>query len=222
MTEMTTYLQDVVLAAIEEHPVAEKIETPTPPQLSFPSNIGPIFCLAQRRDATRIRQGKQNINDLPLAERYGMSGGGYRLIAWGTRNDGTVPEIAYDGFQWCGLGEMHEGKPITGRSIDKLVPGHMRSWGEDFVIHVMPTRANDIYIADHAPYEARRAELATAAPARQCYTDDEIADFICARARTIMPINEYKGGFEQPVILVNRELDFDEVEIHGNEWPQPR
>ena len=57
---------------------------------------------------------------------------------------------------------------------------------------------------------SRRGEL----PPAQ-FTRAEVNDFNCARARTIVPIHEYAGGFKQPGVLVRRELAFDEVQVLG-------
>lgn len=213
MNEVRDCLVDVVLKTIVSHPIpTEKIDVlapsvPTP----FPDAIDSIFCFGGYRDAERIKRGKGYAGQLPAAERYGLIGSGYRLMSLGTPNDGTVPEIAYDGFLWCGLGVV-----TSETEIEKLeIPGHCRRLGhERFVIRIKPNSADSIYIADHAAYERRRKELGDAMEkGRDRFTDAEVADFIRARARTIIPITKYNGGFEQPVALVNRELSFDEVEL---------
>lgn len=216
MEEFTSYLEKEVL---EKRILSQGIPTekkdrfaaPTPvpfPQLAI---LGEVFCFGEYRDAERIKQGKTDPNQLPPAERFGMCGSGYRLMSLGTPNDGTVPEIAYDGFLWCGIASTLIEVPID--SLE--VPGHYR-WSdrERFVIRLKLNRANDVYIADHAEYEKRRKELGDAMEkGRDTFTDAEVADFTRARARTIIPLGEYKGGFGQPVILVNRELSFEEVEV---------
>jgi hypothetical protein len=213
MEEFRRYLTDVVLKTIMSHPIpAEKIDVLAPPATTpFPESFDPIFCFGEYRDAERIKHGKVDASQLPADERYGLIGSGYRLMSLGTSNDGTVPKIAYEGFLWCGLGEVTAETPI-----EKLeVYGHYR-WSdrERFVIRLKPNKADAIYIADHAAYEKRRKELGDAMEkGRDRFTDAEVADFTCARARTIIPITEYKGGYEQPVVLVNRELSFDEVEL---------
>lgn len=212
LEEFRQYLEQTVLAAIMSHPIPEeKIDTlATPGPIAFPASIGPLFCFGDYREAEQIKQGRADPKKLEPADRYGLSGSGYRLMSLGTPNDGTVPEIAYKGFLWCAIGEV-----TAETEIDSLkVPGHHR-WSdrERFVIRVKPNRANGIYIADHAPYEKRRKELADATPGRDRFTDEEVADFTRTRARTIIPITEYKGEFEQPLVLICRELSFDEVKV---------
>lgn len=221
-TEFTRWLEDNLLAQILAQPVPdEKVdffrETVTP----YTDTVGPIFCFGDRKDARRVHQGKLGINELLPSDRYAFQGGGYRLVAF-SDGDGNVPEVAYDGFLWCGVGEVTDET-----SIDTLdIPGHSR-WSDreqQFVLRVSPNRADGVYVADHSAYELRRRELRDEA-ARQGdpdrdFTRDEVRDFVSARGRTIVPISEYAGGYEQPVVLVNRELDFDEVELVSGPWPE--
>lgn len=214
--EFRRYLEDVVLRMIMNEPEADINPDYFSEPITFkvPDGIGPIFTFGEYREAERIKAGKADKEQLERSERYGLSGTGYRLMSLGTADDGTVPEIAYDGFKWCAFGEVD-----ADTAIDSLeVPGHYR-WPdrERFIIRVVPSRANDIYVADHAAYEKRRKEICEAVEAeegdRDRLTDGEVADFMCARARTIVPLSEYDGSFEQPIVLVNRELSFDEVEV---------
>jgi len=212
MAEFKRYLGDVVLKQIKLHPIpTEKVDLfAPPPAIPLPESIGPLFCFAEHREAQRIKQGQADIQSLAPADRSVEIGSGTRLAAWTVRNDGTVPDIAYEGFLWCGIGDVTAETPIESLQV----PGHCRRSREQFVVRVKLDRANDIYIADHGPYEKRREELGAAMEKeRSRFTDAEVSDFMCARARTIVPISEYKGGYEKPVVLINRELSFDEVEL---------
>ncbi len=213
MMEFQGYLIDVVRKYIVSQPLPTEIidVCASPEPIKFPDIIGPLFCFGEYRDAQRIMQGKLDANVLPAEDRYGLVGSGYRLASLDVPNDGTVPKIAYEGFLWCGVREV-----TVETDADSLtVPDHYR-WSdrEQFVIRVKPNMANDIYIADNFAYEKRRRELADEMErGRERFTNAEVLDFTCARARTIIPIHEYKGGYENPVVLVNRELGFDEVDI---------
>ena len=215
MDEFKRYLEEVVLKMVVSHPIPmKKVDAfALPEPIPFPESVGSLFCFGEYRDAERIKLGKAEpvLPDLHPADCYGLSGGGYRLMSLGTSSDGTVPKVAYEGFLWCGVGEV-----TAETTIESLeVPGHYRWPDERFVISVKPNRANDIYIADHFQHERRRAALSSIVKAegRSSFTNAEVADFTRARARTIIPISEYRGGYEQPVVLINRELSFDEVEV---------
>jgi len=212
MGEFKQYLEETVLRRIIESPVPDEktdIFAPDPP-LPLPKSINQIFCFGDYYDADRIMKGRNKPALLDPSDRYGMPGSGYRLVPYDIRNDGTVPEIAYEGFLWCGIQAVSADTPID--SLE--VPGHFRwSDNEQFVFRVMPKKANGIYIADHAAYDKRRKEIMDTMGDRNRYTNEEVGDFTRARGRTIIPISEYKGDYENPVVLVNRELTLDEVEL---------
>ncbi len=213
LEEYEQYLEQVILKRIVSYPIPiGKIDTFVSPEpMPFPDAIGSLFCFGEYDDEKRIKQGKVDPNDLDPADRYGLIGSGLRLISHEIPSDDSVPPIAHEGFCWCGIGEV-----TAETNIDSLeIPGYHR-WSnrEQYVFRVNPNRANGIYIADHAPYERRRKELGQAMQNdRDRFTDAEVADFTRARARTIIPISEYQGGYEQPVVLINRELSLDEVEV---------
>ena len=217
-TEFTRWLEGNVLAQILVHPVAdEKVDFFRKAVTPYPDMTGPLFCFGEGQDARRVYQGKLNVSELPLEDHYGLRGSGSRLLSLGVSSDGTFPEVAYDGFQWCGIGKVASETPI-----DTLtVPGHY-SWldRERFVFRIAPTRADGVYVADHASYEKYRTELFEKIKPRDRLTDAEVAEADRTRARTIVPIAEYAGGYEQPVVLINRELDFDEVELVSGPWPE--
>ncbi len=217
-TEFAQWLKDNLLAQILAQPVPdEKVDFFREVVTPYVDTVGPIFCFGEGRDAQRVHQGKLDISELPLGDRYGLLGSGYRLLNLMVHNDGTIPEIAYDGFLWCGIGEITGETPIN----TLTVPGHY-SWldRERFVFRITPTRADGIYVADHAPYEKCREELFNEIKPRDRLTDEELAEAYLARARTIIPITEYAGGYKQPVVLINRELGFDEVELVSGSWPE--
>jgi hypothetical protein len=201
MEEFRAYLHDIVLPAIEEYPVADALDVYVePPPIPMPVGVGPLFAYGEPRDARRIELGKKCIDELQLADRYGMIGSGWRLAPLGIKRGDDLPEVAFDGFLWCGT---------TPR-----VPGEHGFSSADQIVKVTPRDARGVYVADHAAYEKRRAALAESIKGqRDCFTDTEVNDFVRARACTIVPITEYKGGYEEPVYLINRELGFDEVEV---------
>lgn len=214
----TMWLQDNVLALIVSQPTAgEKVdyfqETVTP----FPADIGPIFCFGEHRDAQRVRAGQADINRLEPDERYGLMGNMPRLLPLGVRSLGVVPEIAYDGFVWCGLGDVSGDTDIATLEVH----GQYRHTDrERFVFRISPNRADDVYVADNAAYEQYRSELLGRIIPRVYFTDEEVDDAQRERARTIIPITEYDGSFEQPIVLFNREIDLDEVELVSGPWPE--
>lgn len=206
MEEVRAHLHDVVLPVIEEYPVVAPQVDVEPAPIPMPIGLGPFFAYGEHRDTRRIELGKKCLDELQLADRYGMAGNGQRLAPLGIKRGPDLPEVAFDGFLWCG----------TIGTAGWRVPGYMTGSYEDQLVKVTPKDARGIYVADHAVYEKRRMELAAAiTDGRDSFTNAEVNDFVRARACTIVPFAEYKGGYEDPVYLINRELGFDEVEVIG-------
>lgn len=207
MEEVRAYLHDVVLPAIEAHPIAATVDDvcAEPPPIPFPTGFGPFFAYGEPRDARRIEIGKHCPNDLALADRYGLTGSP-RLAHTGIKSEQDLPEVAYDGFIWCG----------TLGAEAWRIPGHMPGMFADQLVKVTPKDARGVFVADNAIYDKLRAELAAKIKdQRDSFTQAEVDAFIRARACTIVPITEYKGNYEDPIYLINRELSFDEVEVVG-------
>lgn len=213
MDEFKLWITNNVLGLIEKHPVSNNVVNmfPADRDIPYPKSIGPLFTFGEWRDESRIKQGKKDRGLLSKKERYGLFGSGCRLVSLGVRNDGTIPELAYDGFEWCGIGEID---PCT--SFDSLeIPGggYSSSNREEFVIQVNPKNANGIYIADMGTREEYKRKIFEDNLEQDCLNDEQYAEFLRMPARTLIPITEYKGGYEKPVVLINREMAFDEVEI---------
>lgn len=205
MEEIRAYLRDILLPAIEKYPVVVPEAVVEPSPIPMPEGFAALFAYGDGRDEHRIKLGKTCIDELQLADRYGLVGRP-RLAHLSIKHGPDLPEVAYDGFLWCG----------TIGTAGWEVPGYMRGSFDDYLIKVIPKDARGIYVADHGVYEKRRSELAAGIKGkRDCFTDAEVNDFLRARACTIVPLTEYKGDFEQPVYLINRELGFDEVEVIG-------
>jgi hypothetical protein len=202
MEEFRLYLRDVVLPSIEEYPVVEIAEaTAIEPPIPMPDGVGPFFTYCDGCDERRISMGKKALGELALADQYGLSGG-RRLAPLGIKRGPDLPMGAYDGFLWCGA--------------TPNVPSEHGHAFANVLIKVSPKDARGIYVADHATYEKRRAELAVEFKGqRDRFTGMEVDDFVRARACTIVSILDYKGNYEDPVYLINRELDLDEVEVIG-------
>lgn len=211
LAEFTQWFEGL-LALIVAHPVPpEKVDIFREEVITYADTIGPIFCFGGTTDAERVRKGKLSVESLEPSKRYALMDG-RRLLSLGTHNDGTVPDIAYEGYKWCGLGEV---TPTT--AIETLeVPGHYRSsHREQYVFRIRPNRANDMYVVDNVPDEMHQSDF----PERTGL-GSWVERLSLVRARTIIPITEYTGGYNEPVVLIGRELDFDEVELVSGPWPE--
>ena len=80
------------------------------------------------------------------------------------------------------------------------------------IISIKLKYANDVYVVDQAVYEEARTKTFEKIAPRDRMTDEEYDDVLVARGATIVPITKYKGDYKQPIVLIARELDFDEVD----------
>ena len=137
-------------------------------------------------------------------------GPGHRLCPLSTRGGGTeFDKICYDGFVWA---DPNIEKKIINDADDLVyhVASSQSSLGFDTnsVAVVKIKYNNDVYVVDEAEFEKKRQEFFVTTDR---LTDDELAQCYVARAKTLIPIDKYTGGYECPIVLFNREVEFDEV-----------
>ena len=85
-------------------------------------------------------------------------------------------------------------------------------FGKNNIVAIKLKYANDVYVADNAIYEETRKKLFEEIAPRETLTDQEFDSALAARGATIIPITKYKCNYKQPILLIKRELDFDEIE----------
>lgn len=182
------------------------------------SDLPPIYCYVELDDAFRM----QHIDDpeygFAASERYGLHPT-WRLLALGVRGiDFPVPEVAYEGFVWCGFGAKDE---IPTPNELQLQYSWLGPNDRCHVAQVKLNRQNNVYICDHAAFLKKRAEISEAMPAgSDRFTQDQVSKQHLARARTLVHVSEYDftKPYEQPLVLIERDLDLDEVEILTGPW----
>lgn len=174
--------------------------------ITLPEGLGSFFAFADDRAIDRIRQGQSDISQLPEYERYALCSG-WRLLNLGVKDDGTFSRKAYDGFLWCGFGEPSE------ENVEKLDDVSFRLSSERNIVVIDPKTADEIYVCDAEAYENARKKYFGDKPSDHYASDQDIDEFKRAMARTLIPVTEYKGDHVTPILLISRELNFDEVEI---------
>ncbi|HTE57183.1 MAG TPA: hypothetical protein VK694_00405 [Verrucomicrobiae bacterium] len=184
------------------------------PQINtpLPDGIPPIFCFGDKEDYLRVLFG-QNVSVEPDL-RYGMAVGNYSLLCYPVLSN--APREAYSSFLWCGFGEVQ-----TSTHLDELViPGlPWQSPLNSYVFRVVPKRAEGIYVADNSPYVSwyHRLSRRDLLSSNLGSAEREIAGR--TRAASLMQIATYPGlRYQQPIVLINRELELDEVEIVSGPW----
>lgn len=178
-----------------------------------------VFSYMKWQDNERIQTGKTNPADLEPEYRHASFSDHPRLCPLGVQRKSSIdpfgyrfPEIAYEGFIWADPNQA-----ITQESKWNAIADHINCWSDNNYIAAIKLKyANHIYVADHEAFEAKRRELFDLLrkedPPRDRLTTRELGDTLAARGATIIPINEYNGDYKTPIVLINRELDFDEIE----------
>ena len=210
LREVSDWLKQNVLAEIEKQPVAKKQVGFTPEPL-IPGVVFPqIYTVCEWDDAERIMQGKQDMASLVPKDRFGLIGSGYRLVNLGTKDDGTFPKVAYEGFLWCRVGNPAE---LQTQEDIEIPHWYVDSLKNDSFVRITPKYANHIYVIDGDASESWKKAFFEAHPNQERLSNAELGEYYRVAARTLVPISEYKGTYTNPVVLIARELELDEVEL---------
>lgn len=202
--EFTSWLEEHVLKYILSFPEEVAKEEPQTKLIPYTGPWSTVYSFCNNEEAERIIQGKKDPKELPAHERHAFFGRGRRLVPLGTRSKTRFPRIATNGFIWCDVKS----------EISKAVGNEMKSFcrHDDNIISIKLKYANDVYVADQAVYEATREQTFKDIEPRDCMTDAEYDNVLAARGATIIPITQYNGNYKEPIVLIARELDFDEVD----------
>ena len=212
--KFSSWLEKFVLEYILKFPEQKAEEEPAAELVPYSGPWPIIFSLCKGRAAERILQGKEDPNELPLEDRHAYFGTGHRLVPLGAGSK-RLPEIAREGFIWCDVNQNITQKatkndvlPCIYRAMGTMAGG---SYG-NYIIAFRLKDANDVYVSDNAKFDETRYQLFEAIAPRERLTDDELNQAYVARGVTIVPITEYKGNYKELIVLINRELDFEEIE----------
>lgn len=201
LEEFANWLRKHVLTPLLGQPETTTATPLDPEPIPFPRGIGAFFCRGSVDDRYRVTDRA----DQKPQDQFALDPRGMLLAHLGLQD---APEEAYQGFRWCGIGELAE--DATPANVD--IPGtYFHRSTDQHLFRVQPKYANDIYVANHQVFETVRTALFEEVAPRERLHDWEINRAYLARAKTIVPITEYDRSFAAPVVLIARELDFDEV-----------
>lgn len=84
---------------------------------------------------------------------------------------------------------------------------------ESVPVEVKLRHLNEIYVMDMAARDRarHRVDMAISMEGRRQSNRDEICEVGTAAAKTMVPANEYRGGFERPVYVIGRHILSDEA-----------
>lgn len=218
LNEFKRWLKEFVLDYILSFLEVDEVQLPEIEEELIPYK-GPwsrIFSICNSNDAKRIKKGKREPNEFPPAEQHAYFGSGCRLVPLDVNcdsgYDGKYPEIANRGFIWCDVNSKEKDAKIS--DFIYQVASVMASYGilTDYIVAINLKYGNHVYVVDNSAFKETRNKLFQDIAPRERLTNEEINIAIIARAITIIPITEYKGDYKEPIVLINRELDFEEIE----------
>jgi hypothetical protein len=188
--EAIVWLAQNVLFPLRAADVPESQATERPEKQPFPhEKIGPLFTYVETRDLERIQRIQQDPSRAYPDEQHGI-GVGYRLVSLGDGEPG-LPSAAYDGYVYARQGQLTEATDLTqinriGRDMRRT--GSMLGGAHGFA-QLRPKHGDDVFVVDWV--HARQSSVAL--------------------ARTMTPVNEYDGSFEEPIIIFGRDIELDEI-----------
>ena len=202
-----TYLEENVLQYIESFPEEEAVEEPAVELIHYEGPWKEIFSLCDYDEKKRITQGMNDSQKLTPENRHAYFGSGRRLVGLSVRNTCNFSEKAYDGFIWADTNP----EAMNYGCLNKQIKNAMGSIRDDFLVSIILKYANDVYVVDNALFDETRMSLFEQIAPRDTLSDEELNLAYAERAKTLIPITEYKGGYKEPLVLICRELDFDEI-----------
>ena len=211
--EFTKWLEKNVLGYVlsfEEKQPCSKIDATIEP-IPYNGPWNTVYSLCDSHDAERILRGKEDASNLPPEKRHGWIGSGTRLVPLSVENKKRFPDVAYEGFIWCDVDK--NGNVTRDSKFVHAVSVYMGEFsGFKNIVSIKLKYANDVYVADNAKFEQKRKQLFEKIAPRTQLTNKELGDVYAARAATMIPITEYKGDYEEPIILIKRELELEEID----------
>ena len=211
--EFTAWLEEYVLKYILNFPEDKviRLNIPIEEPISYTGPWSTVYSICSSRDAERIKKGKEDPSELPLEDRHAYIGNGRRLVPLDVICKDRFPKIAYEGFIWC---DVYQKQEISGKSklVREVMNAMESSFGGNYIATINLKYANQVYVADNSKYVETRQQLFETIAPRDRLTDEELGNAFAARVATIVPITEYKGSYKEPIVLINRELEFEEIE----------
>lgn len=256
-TNSAKWLADHVLNKILATPEYDGQATALPEAVDFPPGIGTLYTWMPAKNAEKLELTKGDPSKVYLNERSAHSPC-YRLCPLGTAGD--FPRKAYDGFMWCGIGEV-----TPHSSADKYnIPGHCMD-SNDFgdyhnkLIEITPKNGEEIFVVDYKVSDDYKEQAFKENLRHMCWgmvedtrldefveriddiimgrskdsvifgkdwseqasklkwklqlTDAQVDEAKTLLANTLVSITQYNHDYQKPVVLISRDLAFDEVSI---------
>jgi hypothetical protein len=192
------WLETNILSLIKTSPLPSCQHSVLPKGVPLPARYSEFHTWVSKSCAAEIAEKKSETSCVPVHERFAIEPR-FRLVPVGIRGD--YPPTANNGFTWCHLGSPSKDKTITGFHI----PGHaVKGYPDCCLVKVRPKDGEQMFVVDYALLQR---SVDNTPP-------------IITLAQSLVPITEYRGNYELPVVLIGRDLGPDEVEVLNGEPPK--
>ncbi|MEY3784437.1 MAG: hypothetical protein RLZZ230_759 [Candidatus Parcubacteria bacterium] len=212
MEEFRIFLTDHVLSYILAYPVAEKLLDMLAPEpdISVPDWASDLYTFASYYEVCVVGMNLRDPRLVPPSRRFAFGYYGPSLVPYQFDVGESILEVTQRSFLRCGIGDVSKGA----QNDDLEIPGLRWYNQKKFLFKINLNRANNVYVADYAVYIKRKQEIfSKITDGRHLLSFEEMVDIDLVFAKTIVPLVDYDGGFQQPVVLVQREVEFDEVKF---------
>ncbi len=188
--ELISWLTQNVLLPLQAASRPAHQATELPPEEPYPEGkVGPLYAFVDEESLKKIVLIRDNPKKAYPDERKAARTGP-RLLPFNEER-GDAPEIVHDCFVWCGVGRISANTDLD--KLSRIGREHRRDSfsGSQGIAVLTPKTATGIYVVDWHEWETGDYQ---------------------AVAKTIVPIAQYQGNFRQPIVLIGRDIELDEVE----------
>lgn len=122
----------------------------------------------------------------------------------------------HDGFVYMEIAEAFDEVPIKPTNTDGFNSYYWKydkSGNKSPIVAIVPKRYNNFYVIDAGVYSKLKDEWFKANPKEDKLSTELFHEFRMKQAETMVEINNYRGGFEKPIVITNRRIWQDEIAI---------
>jgi len=132
--------------------------------------------------------------------------GGWRLMDFSVSppKDHPYHELMNDGFIYCEI-EWPNGE-ITKNNWHY-------NWNRESKVILKLKNMNNVFVVDAAAGDNFKKEWFEQNPTLDTMTNEAYAELQKVRGQTMIHINDYKGDFEKPLVIIDRVVEVEEIEI---------
>lgn len=158
-----------------------------------------------------IRDAKEAFDTIDDDKAYAVQPN-RRLCNLHVKCDGRFNEKCFNGFVWCDPNISNTTIKNSNDLIASVASSQSSLWYDTNSVAVVKLKYNnDVYVVDDNAYTSTKQVMFNADPTIDRLSDTQLNDCYAERAKTFVPIDQYKGGYVTPIVLLDRELEIDEV-----------